>query len=63
MAAVMETLLLTKPTSSRRNVPLLRWLMIDLSVLRPGSVQVGFLLDKVAVGLVLSEYFVFPCQC
>jgi len=41
--------------------------MIDLSVQRPGfypgSVQVGFWLDKVAVGLVLSENFVFRYQC
>lgn len=67
MVAVMETLLLTKPASSRRTVPWLRWLMIGLSVQRPGfcpgSFQMGFWLVKVAVGLVLSEYFVFPCQC
>jgi hypothetical protein len=28
----------------------------------PGSGQVGFVVDKVALGLVFSEYFGFPCQ-
>jgi hypothetical protein len=28
----------------------------------PGSGQVGFVVDKVALGRVFSEYFGFPCQ-
>jgi hypothetical protein len=28
----------------------------------PGSGQVGFVVDKVAQGQVISEYFAFPCQ-
>jgi hypothetical protein len=28
----------------------------------PGSGQVGFMVDKVALGQVFSEYFNFPCQ-
>jgi hypothetical protein len=29
---------------------------------KPGSGQVGFVVDKVALGQVFSEYFGFPCQ-
>jgi hypothetical protein len=29
--------------------------------LKPGSGQVGFVVDKVALGQVSSEYFGFPC--
>jgi hypothetical protein len=29
---------------------------------KPGSRHVGFVVDKVALGQVFSEYFVFPCQ-
>jgi hypothetical protein len=28
----------------------------------PGSGHVGFVVDKVALGQVFSEYFGFPCQ-
>jgi hypothetical protein len=28
----------------------------------PGSGQMGFVLDKVVLGQVFSEYFAFPCQ-
>jgi hypothetical protein len=28
----------------------------------PGSSHVGFVVDKVALGRVFSEYFGFPCQ-
>jgi hypothetical protein len=28
----------------------------------PGSAQVGFIVDEVALGHVYSEYFCFPCQ-
>jgi hypothetical protein len=28
----------------------------------PGSGQVGFVVDKAALGQVFSEYFGFPCQ-
>jgi hypothetical protein len=28
----------------------------------PGSGQVGFVVDKVALGRVFSDYFCFPCQ-
>jgi hypothetical protein len=43
-----------------------RWLVASLSLLRlgfaPGSVYVGFVVDKVALGQVSSEFFTFPCQ-
>jgi hypothetical protein len=29
---------------------------------KPGSGHVGFVMDKVALGQVFSEYFCFPCQ-
>jgi hypothetical protein len=29
---------------------------------KPGSTHVGFVVDKLAVGQVSSEYFGFPCQ-
>jgi hypothetical protein len=29
---------------------------------KPGSSHVGFVVDKVALGQVFSEYFGFPCQ-
>jgi hypothetical protein len=29
---------------------------------KPGSTHVGFVVDKVALGQVLSEYLGFPCQ-
>jgi hypothetical protein len=32
------------------------------SRLEPGSGHVGFVVDKVALGQVISEYFGFPCQ-
>jgi hypothetical protein len=45
-------------------VPLLRQLVARLLRRRhlfdPGSVQVGFVVDKVALGLVFSEYFGLP---
>jgi hypothetical protein len=45
-------------------VPWLRRLVADLSSRRPGfaleSVQVGFVVDKVALGLVFSDFFAFP---
>jgi hypothetical protein len=34
-----------------------RWPRVE-----PGSGQVGFVMDKVALGQVFSEYFGFPCQ-
>jgi hypothetical protein len=34
----------------------------DLMRSEPGSGQVGFVVDKVALGQVFSEYFGFPCQ-
>jgi hypothetical protein len=38
--------------------------MIDKNVIgfEPGSDHVGFVVDKVALGQVFSEYFGFPCQ-
>jgi hypothetical protein len=30
--------------------------------MKPGSIHVGFVVDKVALGHVFSEYFGFPCQ-
>jgi hypothetical protein len=32
------------------------------TVFKPGSGHVGFVVDKVALGQVFSEYFGFPCQ-
>jgi hypothetical protein len=29
---------------------------------KAGSSHVGFVMDRVALGLVFSEHFVFPCQ-
>jgi hypothetical protein len=29
---------------------------------KPGSSPVGFVVDKVALGQIFSEYFGFPCQ-
>jgi hypothetical protein len=49
-------------------VPWLRRLVADLPKRRPGfdlgSVRVGFVVDKVALGQVFPEYvyFGFPCQ-
>jgi hypothetical protein len=39
-----------------------RWLPTAAAGFAPGSGQVGFVVDKVALGQVLSEYFGFPCQ-
>jgi hypothetical protein len=39
------------------------WLMqlvADLSPRRPGFANVGFVVDKVALGQVISEFFGFP---
>jgi hypothetical protein len=47
-------------------VPELRRLVAGFSPQRPGfeprSGHVGFVVDKVALGQVFSEYFGFPCQ-
>jgi hypothetical protein len=50
-----------------RAVPRLRWLVAGLSPRRsgfaPGSIHVGFVVDKVALGQVFSpSSSVFPCQ-
>jgi hypothetical protein len=46
--------------------PQLKRLVADFPPLRPGlklgSSHVGFVVDKVALGQVFSEYFGFPCQ-
>jgi hypothetical protein len=40
-----------------------RWLPAAAArVPKPGSSHVGFVVDKVALGQVFSEYFGFPCQ-
>jgi hypothetical protein len=39
-----------------------RWLPTAAAVFAHGSGQVGFVVDKVALGQVFSEYFGFPCQ-
>jgi hypothetical protein len=39
-----------------------RWLPRRRPGVEPGSGQVGFVVDKVALGQVFSEYFGFPCQ-
>jgi hypothetical protein len=40
-----------------------RWLTTSAAQVRARVWQVGFVVDKVALGQVLSEYFGFPCQC
>jgi hypothetical protein len=39
-----------------------RWLPTAAARIRPRSGHVGFVVDKVALGQVFSEYFGFPCQ-
>jgi hypothetical protein len=47
-------------------VPQLRRLVVEFPPRRPGfdprSSHVGFVVDKVALGQVFSEYFAFPCH-
>jgi hypothetical protein len=38
------------------------WLPTATARFKPGSGQVGFVVDKLALGQVFSEYFGFPCQ-
>jgi hypothetical protein len=40
----------------------IRWLSTAAAWVRARVWQVGFVVDKVASGLVFSEYFGFPCQ-
>jgi hypothetical protein len=39
-----------------------RWLPTAAARVRARRWQVGFLMDKMALGQVFSEYFGFPCQ-
>jgi hypothetical protein len=39
-----------------------RWLPTAAARVRAWSGHVGFVVDKVTLGQVLSEYFGFPCQ-
>jgi hypothetical protein len=39
-----------------------RWLPTAAAWVEPGSGQEGFVVDKVALEQVFSEYFGFPCQ-
>jgi hypothetical protein len=39
-----------------------RWLPTAAARVRARVWQVGFMVDKVALGQVFSEYFGFPCQ-
>jgi hypothetical protein len=39
-----------------------RWLPIAAGRIRARVCHVGFVVDKVALGQVFSEYFGFPCQ-
>jgi hypothetical protein len=39
-----------------------RWLPTAATRVRARVFQVGFVVDKVALGQVFSEYFSFPCQ-
>jgi hypothetical protein len=39
-----------------------RWLSTAAAVFSPGSLQVGFVVDKVALGQDFSAYFDFYCQ-
>jgi hypothetical protein len=54
------------PKGKGRAVPQLKRLVAGFPPRRPGfdpgSGQVGFVVDKVALGRVSSEYFGFPCQ-
>jgi hypothetical protein len=43
-------------------VPRLRWLVTSLSLWRPRSVHVGFVVDKVALGQDLSKFFSSPVK-
>jgi hypothetical protein len=45
-----------------RAAPQLERLIAGFPPQRPGSGQVGLVVDKVALGQVVSEYFSFPCQ-
>jgi hypothetical protein len=53
-------------SSSSRAMPWLKRLVAGFPPQRPGcepgSGQVGFVVDKVALGQVFPEYFGFPCQ-
>jgi hypothetical protein len=42
--------------------PKLKRLVAGFPPRRPGSGHVGFVVDKVVLGQVFSEYFDFPCQ-
>jgi hypothetical protein len=39
-----------------------RWLPTAAARVQPGSGHVRFVVDKVALGQVFSEYFCFPCR-
>jgi hypothetical protein len=39
-----------------------RWLPTEAARVRAQSVHAGFVVDKVALGQVFSEYFGLPCQ-
>jgi hypothetical protein len=39
-----------------------RWLLTAAARVRARLCHVGFLVDKVVLGQVFSEYFGFPCQ-
>jgi hypothetical protein len=59
-------LYISAPTLKGMAVPWLRRLVTGFPLRRPGfeprSGHVGFVVDKVALVQVFSEYFGFPCQ-
>jgi hypothetical protein len=50
--------------SMGRDIPqaVSRWLPTAATRVRARSFNVGFVVDRVALGQVFSEYFGFPCQ-
>jgi hypothetical protein len=62
----LQTLYPYKEQSTYKAAPLLKRLVAGFpprrSGFKPGSSHVGFVVDKVTLGQVFSEYFGFPCQ-
>jgi hypothetical protein len=46
----------------KHKTPVSRWLPTAAARVRARVWQVGFVVDKVVLGQVFSEYFGFPCQ-
>jgi hypothetical protein len=61
-AEVIDDIGLTYNVGRAKAQTVSRWLPTAAARFDPGSGQVGFVVDKVALGQVLSKYFGFPCQ-